>query len=215
MQTDAFLRALPGLFADYPRSSEPLDRRLRPVLDGVEGLSEENNMALLGLAGAHLENGEAYLEAGSHKGRSLIAATLGNQAQAHGIDAFKWDTSSRTELDENLQRFGVADRVAIHEGDTQQVLDGGALDGTRVGVFFYDAGHSTEETLGALRSVRRYLADDALLVVDDADWERVRAAVDAFLAEEPRARLAERIGGRDEGQPQWWAGMDLLVWKTG
>src|SRR3954470_16248318 len=176
MQTNAFLQALPGLFADYPRSTEPLDRRLRPVLDGVEGLSEENNMALLGLAAAHLEPGEAYLEAGSHKGRSLIAAALGNDAQAHGIDAFKWEESSRGELEANLARFGVADRVTIHEGDTQQVLDGSSLDGTRVGVFFYDAGHSTEETLGALRSVRRYLAGEALLVVDDADWERVRAA---------------------------------------
>jgi predicted O-methyltransferase YrrM len=213
MQTDAFLRALPGLFADYPHSAEPLDRRLQPVLDSVEGLSEENNMALLGLAAAYLEPGEAYVEAGSHKGRSLIAATLGNQAQAHGIDAFKWDTSSRSELQANLERFGVADRVTIHEGDTQDVLDGSALDGTRVGVFFYDAGHSTEETLGALRRVRRSLAADALLIVDDADWERVRAAVDAFLQEEPRARLAERIAGGDYEQPQWWSGMDLLAWR--
>ena len=81
-------------------------------------------------------------------------------------------------------------------------------------MFFYDAGHSTEETLGAMRSVRRYLAPNALIVIDDSDWERVRAAIDAFLAEEPRARLAERIGGRDEGQPQWWAGMDLIAWKV-
>jgi predicted O-methyltransferase YrrM len=212
MQTDAFLRDLPGLFADYPRSTEPLDRRLRPVLESVEGLSEENNMALLALAAARLDEGEAYLEAGSHKGRSLIAAALGSSAPAHGIDAFKWDTSSRPELEQNLRRFGVADRVTIHEGDTEAVLAGDTLAGTRVGVFFYDAGHSTEETLGAMRAVRRHLADDALIVIDDADWERVRAAVDRFLAAEPRARLAERIGGRDEGQPQWWAGMDLLAW---
>jgi predicted O-methyltransferase YrrM len=214
MLTDAFLRDLPGLFADYPRSSEPLDRRLQPVLESVEGLSEENNGALLNLAAARLEPGEVYLEAGSHKGRSLIAATLGNDAQAHGIDAFKWEESSRSELEANLQRFGVADRVTIHEGDTQDVLDGGELDGLTVGVFFYDAGHSTEETLGAMRSVRRYLARNALIVIDDADWERVRAAVDAFLAEEPRVRLAERIVGRDHDQPQWWSGMDLIAWTV-
>jgi predicted O-methyltransferase YrrM len=213
MLTDAFLRDLPGLFADYPRSTEPLDRRFQPVLEGVEGLSEENNAALLNLAADRLEPGEVYLEAGSHKGRSLIAAALGNEAQAHGIDAFKWEESSRTDLEANLARFGVADRVTIHEGDTQAVLDGDELDGLSVGVFFYDAGHSTEETLGAMRSVRRYLAPNALIVIDDADWERVRAAVDAFLAEEPQARLAERIVGRDHDQPQWWSGMDLLAWR--
>jgi predicted O-methyltransferase YrrM len=214
MLTDAFLRDLPGLFADYPRSPEPLDRRFQPVLEGVEGLSEENNAALLNAAASHLEPGEVYLEAGSHKGRSLIAATLGNQAQAHGIDAFTWEESSRSELEANLRRFGVADRVTIHEGDTQEVLDSGELEGLTVGVFFYDAGHSTEETLGAMRSVRRYLAPSALIVIDDADWERVRKAIELFLAEEPRARLAERIAGRDYDQPQWWSGMDLLAWKA-
>ena len=89
VQTDAFLRELPGLFDDYPRSPEPRDRRFREVLDAVDGLSEENNMALLNLAATHLGDGEAYVEAGSHKGRSLIAATLGNEARAHGIDAFR------------------------------------------------------------------------------------------------------------------------------
>jgi predicted O-methyltransferase YrrM len=214
VQTDAFLRELPGLFDDYPRSPEPRDRRFREVLDAVDGLSEENNMALLNLAATHLGDGEAYLEAGSHKGRSLIAATLGNEARAHGIDAFRWESSSRKELEANLRRFGVASRVAIHEGDTEAVLRVGILEDVSVGVFFYDAGHTTDETLGSLRLVRDYLAPEALIVVDDADWERVRRAVDLFVAEDPRVRLAERIVGRGEDQPQWWDGMDLLVWNA-
>jgi hypothetical protein len=65
VDVDGFLRALPAGFADFPRSEVPLDRSLRPVLETVDGLSEENNLALIGLAAQHLEPGECYLEAGT------------------------------------------------------------------------------------------------------------------------------------------------------
>src|SRR5262249_48373359 len=77
------------------------------------------------------------------------------------------------------------------------------------------AGHSTEETLAALRGVRPHLAREALIVLDDADWPKVRAGLEQFLAEEARARLAERIDGRAEGQDWWWDGMDLIGWADG
>ena len=214
MLTDAFLRDLPGLFDDYPRSAEPLDRRYRPVLDEVDGLSEENNVALLGLAAVRLDAGEVYLEAGSHKGRSLIAATLGNAAgrtdrrlQVGGLEPRP--TSRPT------WRASVSPSASPSMRATPRTCSTAASStASSVGVFFYDAGHSTDETLGSMRVRPPLPGAEALIVIDDADWERVRLAIDRFLAEEPRARLAERIGGRDEGQPQWWAGMDLLAWTA-
>jgi predicted O-methyltransferase YrrM len=215
MRTADFLAALPALFDEYPRSELPRDRSLQPVLDAVEGLSELNNMALLALAATNLEPDEVYLEAGSHKGRTLIATALGApEARLHAIDKFAWESSSRAELEANIERFGVAGRIRLHEGDTAELLEGPALDGLRVGIFFYDADHSSEATAGALRAVRRHLADEALLVVDDADWDRVRAGEEAFLADEPRARHAERIEGRGFAAPWWWDGVDLLVWRA-
>ncbi len=80
---EGFLRDLPGLFADFPRSELPLDRSLRPVCEAVEGLSEENNLALLRLAARHLAPGECYVEAGTYLGRSLIGAALGTAGDVH------------------------------------------------------------------------------------------------------------------------------------
>jgi predicted O-methyltransferase YrrM len=210
VDVERLLRELPGRFADFPRSERPIDRRLQPLCEAVEGLSEENNLALLALAASCLEDGECYVEAGSYRGRSLIAAALGGAATAVGIDNFSFDDSDPAGLAANLERFGVTDRVRVIDGDTVAVLREGRL--PPVGVFFYDADHSTAATRAALDAVRTLLAGSALIVVDDAEWPKVRAATDAFVAANPQARLRLRIAGRADGQPWWWDGMDLVAW---
>ena len=210
MDVERLLRELPGAFADFPRSETPADRRLRPLCDAVEGLSEENNLALLALAAGCLEPGECYVEAGSYRGRSLIAAALGGAEAAIGIDNFSFDDSDPAGLAANLERFGVTDRVRVIGGDTVAVLREDRL--PPVGVFFYDADHSTAATRAALDAVRPLLAGSALIVVDDAEWPKVRAATDAFVAANPEAELRLRIAGRADGRPWWWDGMDLVAW---
>jgi predicted O-methyltransferase YrrM len=211
MDVERVLRELPGLFAAFPRSETPLDRRLQPLCQAVEGLSEENNLVLLALAAGCLEDGEAYLEAGSYRGRSLIAAALGGARTAIGIDNFSFDDSDPAGLAANLERFGVGDRVRVIDGDTVAVLRKGGL--PPVGVFFYDADHSTEATRAALDAVRPLLSPSALIVMDDAEWPKVRAATDAFVEANREAALGLRIAGRADGQPWWWDGMDLVAWR--
>jgi predicted O-methyltransferase YrrM len=212
MDVERLLRDLPGLFADFPRSETPLDRRLQPLCQAVEGLSEENNLALLALAAGCLEDGESYVEAGTYRGRSLIAAALGGARTAIGIDNFSFEDSDPAGLAANVERFGVGDRVRVIDGDTVAVLGQGRL--PPIGVFFYDADHSTEATRAALDAVRPLLASSALIVVDDAEWAKVRAATDAFVAANREASLGLRIAGRAAGQPWWWDGMDLVVWAS-
>jgi predicted O-methyltransferase YrrM len=210
VDVEAFLRDLPALFADFPRSDVPVDRSLQPVCEAVEGLSEENNLALLRLAARHLEPGECYLEAGTYRGRSLIGAALGTGATCIGIDNFSFADSDPEGLAHNIERFGVGDHVRVIHGDTVTALREEAI--PPVGVFFYDADHSTEATRAALEAVTGRLAEAAVIVVDDAEWEKVRAATDAFLAAHAGAELRLRIAGRAAGRPWWWDGMDVLSW---
>lgn len=212
MNVGGFLAELPGLFADFPASKEPIDRSLARVVAEVEGLSEENNLALLARAARHLDEGECYLEAGAYHGRTLVGVASQSESRCVAIDDFSYDSVSREALTANLERFGVADRVCVLPGDTSAVLRG--TDSLPpVGVFFYDAAHTTEATLAALRDVVQHLAPRALIVVDDADWKEVRAAVEAFLGEQPAATLRLRIAGRAEDQPWWWDGMDVIEWR--
>ena len=212
MDVEGFLSALPAAFADFPRSEVPLDRSLRPVLDAVDGLSEENNLALIGLAARHLEAGEAYVEAGTYRGRSLIAAALAGDAECIGIDDFSFDDSDPAALQANLERFGVATRARMLDGDAAAVLRTSEL--PPVGVFFYDADHSTEATRAAFEAVVPHLAGNALIAADNADWPKVRAAIDAFVDAHAEAELALRIAGREGGQPWWWDGVDLIGWNA-
>ena len=57
MDPDRFLRELPALFEDFPRSELPLDPRFAAILDTVEGLARPNNLALLNLAASLLDPG--------------------------------------------------------------------------------------------------------------------------------------------------------------
>ena len=212
MDVDGLLRSLPAEFADFPRSEVPLDRSLRRVLDAVDGLSEENNLSLISLAAGHLEAGEAYVEAGTYRGRSLIAAALAGEAECVGIDNFSFDDSDPAALQANLERFGVAGRARMLDGDAATVLRTAEL--PPVGAFFYDADHSTAATRAAFEAVIPHLAGRALIVADNADWPKVRAAIDAFVDAHAEAELALRIAGREGGQPWWWDGMDLIAWRA-
>ena len=215
MDIARFERELPGLFDDFPASPTPRGRRFDDVLEAVPGLARENNLALLNLAASLVPAGESYVEVGTFRGTSLISALRGNDGlDAVAIDDFSFREASRDQLESNLARFGVAGRPTILEGDFREVLRGGALDGRRVGVYYYDAGHSYEDQLDGLRLIEPYLADEALLIVDDSDWERVDRADRDYLGSQPRARLLFDIPGDEKGFPHWWKGVHVIAWRV-
>jgi protein O-GlcNAc transferase len=217
-----FAAELPGLFDDFPGSERPRGRRFDDVMAGVPNLAMENTLALVSLAASLLGPGESYVEAGTYMGASLIAAARGSAGvDLVAIDNFRFGpmsvegrslpAASRAALETNLARFGVHG-ATILEGDAHAVLSGDALAGRSVGVFYYDACHDYEPQLEALRLVEPYLAEPALVIVDDSDWPQVAEALRDYLAGQSRARLLVEIAGSDAGQPQWWAGMAVLAW---
>jgi predicted O-methyltransferase YrrM len=207
-----FLDELPELFDDYPRSEHPRDRRLQPVAEGVENLARENNLALINLAARCLEGDEAYVEIGVFHGASLIAAMLGNEDKRFvGVDSFGFRDATLEQVHENLARFGLAP-PQILVGDAFELVPAGALGDVTIGVWYYDAAHSYEAQVNGLRIAEPLLAPGALVIVDDTDWDDVARAMDDYVAQQPRARRILEIGGKSRGAPQWWEGMQLLVW---
>lgn len=221
MDVERFATELPGLWDDFPRSSEPKGRRFDDVIAGTPNLAEENVLALLNLASSLMAPGESYVEVGSLFGASLIGASRDNTGDFVGIDNFgfpgtetkgrKVPPASREGLEESLRRFG-AENVSIVEGDAFEVLEGGGLGDRTVGVYYFDGPHDEESQVRGLQAVERYLAAEALLVVDDHDWEQVTAATRRYLEQQPKARLLFEIGGAPKGQPQWWEGVAVLGW---
>jgi predicted O-methyltransferase YrrM len=213
VDADAFLAELPRLFDDFPRSEVPLDRSLAHLLEDVEGLSAENNLAMIALAARMLGSGEVYAEAGTFHGRTALAAVLGGGAGTIAIDNFSFEGGERLHLERNLDRFGAAGRVRVLEGDTVEVLERESL--PPVGAFYYDADHSAEATSAALQAARPHLAAEALLILDNAEWPAVIEGRDRFLTANPAASLALVIAGGDGGQPWWWDGVAVMIWRAG
>ena len=213
MDSDRFLRELPTLFEEFPHSEHPLDRRFAPVVERVENLASENVLALLNLAASCLEPDERYVEVGVYHGASLIAASLGNERQdIVGVDRFTFRDASPERVRENFAAFGL-DPPEIIVGDVFELVPDGALRGSPIGVWYYDAAHDYDAQLEGLRIAEPLLAPDALLVVDDTDWDRVASALDDYVAAQPRVERVLTIDGKDRGFPQWWEGMQVLRWS--
>ena len=222
MDIERFAAELPALFEDFPRSSQPKGARFDDVIAGVPNLAEENVLALLNLAASLLAPGESYVEVGSYYGASLIGAMRNNEGDFVAIDRFEFGplevkgvnlpAASREGLEAKLRGFG-AD-ATILEGDAFEVLEGGGLGDRRVGVYYYDGAHDYDSQVRGLRAVEPWLAPEALLVVDDHDWDDVGRATRDYLAEEPRARLLFEIRGHERDHPQWWDGVAVLGWRA-
>jgi protein O-GlcNAc transferase len=222
VDVERFAAELPELFDDFPRSEHPRGRRFDDVIEGIPNLAEENVLALLNLAASLLGPGESYVEVGTYYGASLIGAMRGNQGDFVAIDRFSFGrtqvkgqtlpAASREGLEANLRRFA-AERATILEGDAFELLERGALGERRVGVYYYDGPHDYGSQVRGLQAVEPWLAEEALLVVDDFDWEQVDRATRDYLTGQPRARMLFEIGGSGKGQPQWWEGVAVLAWR--
>ena len=208
MDVERFEQELPRLFERFPESPRPRDRRFEDVLEAVPGLARENNLALLNLAAGLLGPGESYVEVGSYRGTSLVAAMLGNGGEFVAIDDFSFDEATQEGLEASLQRFGL-EGATILGGNAFELLAEGALEGRSVGVYYYDAAHDYESQLRGLQLVEPHLAREALLVVDDSDWDEVRRATADYLTGQPKAQVIFDIPGSDG----WWEGMQVLRWR--
>ena len=214
MDAGRFLAELPRLFAEFPRSEHPLDRTFARVAEQVENLARENNLSLLNLAARCLGPGEAYVEVGVFHGASLIAAMLGNEDRRFvGIDSFEFRDVSLEKIEANLARYGL-ELPEIVVGDAFELVPAGALEDVVIGVWYYDASHSYEAQLEGLRIAEPHLAPGALVIVDDTDWDDVDRAMDDYVASQTRARRVLTIDGKSRGAPQWWEGMQVLVWDA-
>jgi predicted O-methyltransferase YrrM len=217
MDLEAFQAALPGLFDGGLRADHPVDRRFRDLLADVPGMATEHKLALLNLAAAHLEPGEAYLEVGSFKGLSLIGAMLGNPGRRfYAIEnflEFNPDGRARAELEANLGRWVGPGRARVLEGDCFDLLRTGRGLELPVGVYFYDGAHGRLPHYLALGVAERWLADRALVVIDDASWPIVARATDRYVAAHPGYRLLFDLAAEHEEDPRWWNGVRVYAFE--
>ena len=218
MDTSAFAAALDGLFAGPVADGVPVDGRFAEIVADVAGHSTAAELTVLNLAARLLPPGEAYVEVGTLKGRSLAGALLDAPDRDYvAVESFRefgmLAASSRRELAGNVARYGAGHRVRLHDGDCFAVLARPRAVPEPVGVYFYDGAHTGLAHYLALGVIEPLLADEALVLIDDSSYPIVEAATHRYLARHPGWTVLRDIRAESDHDPRWANGLLALAYR--
>ncbi len=196
-------------------TDETLVERVQWAIEDAEkGISNlpANALKMEGMSSAKVRHflnnlrAKKYLEIGSWKGSTAVAAVIGNGI-AYCIDNWSQFGGPKADFERNTAGLNVKlidqDCMTVDRSTLPDDFD----------VFFYDGDHSPEVTRAAIAAYASNLASEAIIVVDDTNFAGVtdasRAAfVDAGLTVQKEWLLpAKHNGDREE----WWNGVLVAV----
>ncbi|MBO1766593.1 class I SAM-dependent methyltransferase [Allobranchiibius sp. GilTou38] len=218
MDTTAFFTQLQHAFPGEPQDTDPVDPRWAQIAQDVTGFTGPNELAVLNVAASVLPDDESYLEVGTFKGRSLCAAVQGNASKdffvmENFLEFGMAGQEARAELEDNLERYAGDAAVHLLEGDCFRLMAQLGTVTKPVGVYFYDGEHTLLAHYLALAVAEPLLADEALVLVDDASWPVVQRAHRLFLRRHPGWTIAATWDAAHADDPRWSNGLHALVFK--
>lgn len=182
----------------------------------MTGYCTPAELAVLHAAVTDLPATEAYLEVGTFKGRSLCGALLdGTDRAVVAVENFQEfgmsGAAAREELYANIGTLVPGSpRFRLVEGDCFDVLARPPRDLEPVGVYFYDGAHTWVAHYLALGVAEPLLADEALVLVDDATWPVVRRATLAYVRRHRGWTVVRAFDAASDHDPRWANGLLLL-----
>ena len=218
MDTKEFFARLPESFTADPQYSDPRDERWSDLAKKIAGYTAPNELAVLNLAAAVLPQHECYLEVGTFKGRSICAAAIDNPgktliAMENFMEFGMAGELARTELMTNLNTYTQDADVTLMEGDCFKLMAEPAGLSKPVGVYFYDGEHTLLSHYLALAVVEPLLADEALVLVDDASWPVVQKAHQLFLKSHRGWEICATWDAAHADDPRWANGLHALTFR--
>lgn len=202
------------------RFGDPLEGIREDLCPDVDGMMSIKKQRLLNLAFANLPSGEAYLEVGTFKGKSLISAMHGNPIRpviaCDNFNEFRDLGNDLGETRKNLARYGLEERVTFWDCDFRSVYTPDRIPHP-IGLYFYDGAHDYEAQYDAIALAEPFLADSALVLVDDWRYDvdsgsRAREATLNAIGKSPHAwELMYELPARFNGdRAMWWNGVGVL-----
>lgn len=225
MNVDQFVTAFDDLFPATERDvptpvfEQRLTRSFFDPCPEIQGLTAVKNQFMLKLAYSCLPENECYFEVGIYCGKTLISALKDAPARK----TYACDDFSEAALDsdmalsmvlENLQRYGLRDRVEFFNADFRTVANASHI-GEPIGLYFYDGGHTEEDQRDAITLVAPLLADTALVIVDDWNFPEVPTGTQRGIEESEgtweRLYVLPARHGEDTGM--WWNGVAIYAFR--
>jgi len=190
----------------------------------VDSVNYENNINIMGLTSPRVQNllyglskhCKNYLEIGSAMGATAAAVAQNNDIQIHCVD--KWEENIQPDLDifalpdntkKEFDKNVSGDNITIHNSDLFQVDKSTLSD---IDLFFYDGPHDEISTKQAVEYYADTLADTAILIFDDFNWEGVVSGANQGIQSSGLTVINQRvITNNVENPSQWWNGLYILV----
>jgi hypothetical protein len=200
----------------YPEVRNELD-----LCPDVEGMLSIKKQQLINLGYGKLAEGEAYLEVGTFQGKSLVSAMLGNPPRStFACDNFsEFDVNSLSITECNLRKYGLRNQVVFYDCDFRKIYDAEHLP-EPLGFYFYDGAHDEESQYLGIKLAEPFLADEALVFVDDwrlasdsgsyAEAGTMRAVAESTNTWQLMYELPARMNG---DRALWWNGLGVLSFK--
>ena len=218
MDTRTFFATLPEKFTGDVATSDPIDPRWQELTEQVAGYTAVSELAVLNHAAALLPDDEAYLEVGTFKGRSIVAAAANNPgatfiAMENFMEFGMAGQEARDELMHNLRTYTDGAHLNLLEGDCFALMARPDVCEKPVGVYFYDGEHTLLSHYLALAVVEPLLADEALILIDDASWPVVQKAHRLFVKNHPGWEVSATWDAAHADDPRWANGLHALTFR--
>lgn len=221
MDYQTFIQRLPELYENWGEISiRPKRHEFHSVLQQVQGMTTVNVMQLLNFAVECMEPDEVYCEVGCFHGSTLIGSLLNHpQHIAYAVDNFSEFDHEGKNLNifaENLSLFNLDEQVIFcNQGFEEFFFDLKQIQPpVKIGVYFYDGAHDYRSQLLGLLLARPFLADQALIIVDDSNWSSVQQANWDFMAAHSQCQLLLNISTPQDGHFTFWNGLQVFSWDT-
>jgi Methyltransferase domain len=179
---------------EWSRANEIVEEMRRdfrlflPPLAKSRGFCSSRVEHLLNRLVSALPEGECYLEVGSLEGRTLQAASHGNEKLCIGVDPGRKYASSPEILRKGVELVSKFD-LEVELEDVPKPI----------GVLFYDGDHSEKGTFTGIAHLLGFAARESVVVVDDWDRQSVRDGVFQLMHHDERVRMLREMPEYTQG----------------
>jgi len=208
MDYQAFLEQLPSLYTQWGQETvTPKEETFQAILNTLLGETSCNILQLLNRAVGCLESTEIYCEVGPVQGITLVGALL-NHRHSIAWTIGDFGTTNDPEgafeaLVNQLAQFGLADQVLLHNQTIASFFyELRSFEVTeKIGVYYYRGEIDYRSQLLGLTLAREFLADQALIIVDNSNQESVEQAIVDFILLNPECHSLLKLKTRSMAIP--------------
>ena len=192
-----------------PKGYESLDFSLQPLCSGIKRMSTYAIGVIINECVRCMPLEYSYVNVGVWNGFTLFSGMVGNiDKRCVGIDNFSEFGGPRKEFLRNFDRLK-SEQHLFYELDYKEYFEK-HHSGT-IGIYYYDGEHSEENQYQGLMIAEPYLADDAIIIVDDYNDEKVINGTNRYLDESKlKFKLLKEATTAHNNHPTYWNGLILL-----